>query len=203
MERPECGSAEGINQPTSALLTIYTPTFNRAVLLLRVYNSLLRQTSKDFLWLIVDDGSTDDTHALVEEWIKNDNGFEIHYEYKVNEGVHSARNLAYRLCKTRLILGIDSDDWLANDAVETIIDVWKRHEGKGNFAGIIAKCISSSGEAISANWPSQTKYASLQDFVYRYKCTSDRSTVMRTDIIQAVEPAPVFPGEKLVGEDYQ
>ena len=134
------------------LLTIYTPTYNRITLLERLYNSLLDQTCKDFIWMIVDDGSNDNTKEIVEKWLKNENGFKIEYFYKENGGVHTARDFAYTHCKTDLLVSIDSDDWLVNNAVEIIIDFWKEN-GKKEYAGVFGKCMLSNGDNIGTDFP--------------------------------------------------
>jgi glycosyltransferase involved in cell wall biosynthesis len=99
-------------------LTIFTPAFNRAHTIGRTYESLCRQTCKDFLWLIVDDGSSDNTQELVEGWKRCNNGFEIEYIYQENQGMHGAHNTAYRNIHTELNTCIDSDDYMPDDAVE-------------------------------------------------------------------------------------
>ena len=101
-------------------LTIFTPTYNRAHTLVRTYNSLCQQTCKDFEWLIIDDGSTDNTRVVVEKWICNSD-FKIRYIYQENQGMHGAHNTAYRNITTELNTCIDSDDYMPIDAVENII----------------------------------------------------------------------------------
>lgn len=103
-------------------LTIFTPAYNRAHTIGRTYESLCRQTCKDFEWLIVDDGSSDNTRALVEGWIK-ENRIPIRYIYQQNQGMHGAHNTAYRNIETELNTCIDSDDYMPDDAVEKIIRV--------------------------------------------------------------------------------
>ena len=85
------------------ILTVFTPAYNRAHTLHRCYESLCRQKCKQFKWLIIDDGSSDNTKELVESWIKEDSGFEIIYHYKENGGMHTAHNAAYQLIDTELI----------------------------------------------------------------------------------------------------
>src|SRR4051794_22068297 len=106
------------------LLTVFTPTFNRAYCLETCYKSLLRQTSKDFIWLIIDDGSTDRTKEIVKGWIK-ENKIEIRYHWQNNLGMHGAHNTAYELIETELNVCIDSDDYMPEDAVEKIISFWR------------------------------------------------------------------------------
>ena len=93
----------------NVILTVFTPTYNRKNALKRTYSSLCNQTCKDFVWLVVDDGSTDGTANLVNRWRADDNDFEIQYIYKENGGMHTAHNVAYANIKTELNTCIDSD----------------------------------------------------------------------------------------------
>lgn len=102
-----------------ALLTIFTPSYNRSHTLSRVYKSLCHQTCMDFLWLIVDDGSTDGTAACVRRW-KQSSPFQIQYLYQKNGGMHTAHNTAYAHIHTELNMCLDSDDCLVPDAVDRI-----------------------------------------------------------------------------------
>ena len=106
------------------LLTVFTPAYNRAYTLPRTYESLCIQSSKNFLWLIVDDGSTDNTADLVRKWQTENNEFEIRYIYKENGGMHTAHNTAYANIDTELNVCIDSDDCMAPGAVEKILAKW-------------------------------------------------------------------------------
>lgn len=120
------------NKPT---ITVFTPAYNRAYTLHLCYESLKRQTSKDFKWLIIDDGSTDNTKHLVDSWINENNGFEIKYIYKENGGMHTAHNKAYENIDTELNVCIDSDDYMTDDAIEKIVKFWEKN-GEDKYAGI-------------------------------------------------------------------
>ena len=111
-----------ITQPT---LTIFTPTYNRAYILWKGFEGLKRQTCKDFKWIIIDDGSTDNTKELVEEWIKEDI-IPIEYYHKQNGGMHTAHNEAYRHINSELAVCIDSDDYMPDNGVELIISRWRK-----------------------------------------------------------------------------
>ena len=132
-------------------LTVFTPTYNRAYILGRCYESLKRQTCKDFVWLIIDDGSTDNTRELVDRWIQ-ENKVPIKYHYQENQGMHGAHNTAYELIDTELNVCIDSDDYMADDAVEKIISFWRRH-GNEKTAGIIALDSYTDGRIIGTLLP--------------------------------------------------
>lgn len=107
-----------MNKTADPILTVFTPTYNRAHTLPRTYQSLCRQECKDFVWLVVDDGSTDGTADLVRSWQQEANGLEIRYIYKENGGMHTAHNAAYEVIDTELNVCIDSDDCLADGAVK-------------------------------------------------------------------------------------
>ena len=115
-------SLSSIESKNAKLITVFTPTYNRAGLLHRVYESLVRQTNQQFKWLVIDDGSTDETQAVVESFVQ-ENKIEITYIYKENGGLHSGYNAAIARLDTELSICIDSDDWLPDDAIERILKV--------------------------------------------------------------------------------
>ena len=102
-----------------AIITVFTPTYNRAYTLHKCYESLKRQTNKNFIWLIIDDGSSDNTKDLVKEWIE-ENKISIKYIYQDNKGMHGAHNTAYENITTELNICIDSDDYMPEDSIEKI-----------------------------------------------------------------------------------
>ena len=112
------------------LLTVFTPTYNRAHTLPRTYASLKNQDSFCFEWLIIDDGSTDNTRELVESWIA-ENKIPIRYHYQENQGMHGAHNTAYRLINTELNTCIDSDDYMPDDAEKVWFQASSRYRRIG------------------------------------------------------------------------
>ena len=188
-------------QSTEIKLTIFTPAYNRAHTLPRTYESLLRQNNKDFLWLIVDDGSQDDTGALVKQWQSADNGFEIHYIYKDNGGMHTAHNTAYEHIDTELNICIDSDDALAEDAVEKILSKWQQVKDKG-YAGIIGLDADMNGNLIGKGFPEGMTETTLSGY-YAAGGSGDKKLVYRTEVIKEYPPYPVFEGEKYVALAYK
>lgn len=184
-----------------AFITIFTPTYNRAHTLTRTYESLCKQDCKDFIWLIVDDGSKDETAELVYDWQKKENDFEIQYIYKENGGMHTAHNVAYENIHTELNVCIDSDDRMAPGAVRKIKDVWVRVRNQ-DYAGIIALDVDFSGNIIGKGFPDGMTDTTLGGY-YASGGTGDKKLIYRTDIINSVPPYPVFPGEKYVGLVYK
>lgn len=114
-------------------ITIFTPTYNRKNYLKKLYNSLIKQTNKNFIWLVIDDGSTDETENLLLEY-KKENVIDIDYIYKQNGGKYTAMNLANELCTTKYICCIDSDDTLLDDAIEIMsMEIHKHPNNIGIF----------------------------------------------------------------------
>ena len=177
-------------------ITIFTPTFNRAFCLGNCYNSLLRQTSKDFKWLIIDDGSSDDTKDLVDRWIL-DGKIEIQYQYQENQGMHGGHNTAYSLIETELNVCIDSDDFMPDDAVENILILWKNRDLNENLAGIIGLDAFKDGHIIQ-KIPETFKYATLSELEVQNKIEGDKKVVLRTDVVKEFPPYPIYQDERLV-----
>lgn len=186
---------------TKIKLTIFTPTYNRSHTLSRTYESLLAQDCKDFIWLIVDDGSTDDTKSLVEKWMSVDNGFEIQYIYKKNGGMHTAHNTAYENIKTELNVCIDSDDCMAENAVDLILKKWDNVCDKG-YAGLIGLDATFDGNIIGKGFKRGMLDTTLSEY-YEAGGAGDKKLVYRTEIINKYPPYPVFDGEKYVALAYK
>ena len=181
-------------------LTVFTPAYNRAHTLGRTYQSLCRQTCKDFCWLIIDDGSTDNTRQLVERWIE-EGRIPIQYIYQKNQGMHGAHNTAYRNINTLLNTCIDSDDYMPDDAVEKILDCWERY-GNDRVAGIIGLDVTQGGKVIGTSFPREMKTTTLQGF-YQAGGSGDKKLVYRTDVIKRYPEYPIFEGERYVGLAYK
>ena len=182
-------------------LTVFTPAYNRAQTLPRTYESLVRQDCKEFIWLIVDDGSTDQTKELVQKWQTEDAGFEIRYIYKTNGGMHTAHNTAYENIDTELNVCIDSDDCLADGAVRKILLTWEKVKNKG-YAGIIGLDADLEGRIIGKGFPDGLEETTLTGY-YANGGWGDKKLVYRTDVIKKYPPYPVFPGEKYVALAYK
>lgn len=183
-----------------ATLTVFTPTYNRAYVLKQCYDSLCRQTCKDFVWLIVDDGSSDNTKEIVEKWMTKDNGFEIRYVYKKNGGMHTGHNKAYELIDTELNVCIDSDDFMPDDAVELIVNFWEENKDSG-YSGILALDVYKNGQIIGKELPNK-KSTTLSGY-YQNGGQGDKKLIYRTEIINKYPPYPEFEGEKFVPLDYK
>lgn len=182
-------------------LTVFTPAYNRAHTLTRTYESMCNQTNKNFIWMIIDDGSTDNTKELVRGWQTADNGFEIQYFYKQNGGMHTAHNLAYKNIITELNVCIDSDDAMPIDAVEKILTFWDEN-GSSDVAGVVALDADFDKNVLGSYLPhiTQTSTAKLYG---KFGVTGDKKFIYRTEIINSVPVYPEYDGEKLVPLGYK
>ncbi len=181
-------------------LTVITTTFNRAYCLHQVYESLVRQTSKDFIWLVMDDGSSDDTKSLIEGY-QREGLVEIEYYYKENGGMHTARNAAYEKAHTELNIIIDSDDWMTDDAVEKIVTFWNENKSE-RYSGIISNNISKEGKLIGSPLPDGVKACTQTELTDRYGVRGDKKLIFRCDLTKRY-PYPEFPGEKFYPASYK
>lgn len=182
-------------------LTVFTPTFNRRELLTRCYESMCRQTNKDFVWMIVDDGSTDDTKKFADEWKKNSD-LEIRYIYKDNGGLHTAYNVAIENIDTELCVCIDSDDFMPDNAVELILNFWDKY-GSDEYAGIVGLDFNLDGKVIGDPLPNQKAVNLIDLFIGKYHIVNgDRTNVIRTELYKTVAPMKVFPNEKNFNPHY-
>lgn len=181
-------------------LTVFTPTYNRAHTLGRVYESLCAQTSRDFEWLIVDDGSTDNTHNLVTGWIAEDI-IPIRYIHKENSGLYTAYNTAYANIDTELNVCVDSDDWMPDDAVETIVAEWRR-SGSESYAGLLGLDFTEDGNPIGGYFPDDLHETHFLDLYIRKIHRGDSKPVYRSDLTRKFAPMEGFPGEKFFNPVY-
>ena len=178
-------------------LTVFTPAFNRAYCIDQLYDSLLRQTNKGFIWLVVDDGSTDNTKELVNKWQK-EKKIDIQYIYQKNQGMHGAHNTAYANIDTELNVCIDSDDFMTDNAVELILNKWNTIEDKSSIAGIVGLDIDKQGNIIGSKIPDNVKYSTLYDIYNVHKSKGDKKLVLRTEIVKKYPKYPLFENERFV-----
>lgn len=181
------------------LLTIFTPTYNRAYILEKLYKSLCCQTSSDFCWVVVDDGSTDNTRQLVEHWQK-ENKILIKYFSKENGGKMSAHNYAVDVADTELFMCVDSDDELSCDAVEIIKKQWRGIKNNNMVAGIIAYTKVTNSKVISAPFPDDIYFSKLSS-LYMSGYVGETALIFRKSVLKKYK-FPEIPGEKFITEDY-
>lgn len=178
-------------------LTIFTPTYNRAYILPKLYESLCSENCCDFEWMVVDDGSTDNTQFLFDQWIK-ENRIEIQYIKIKNGGKMRAHNYGVKICNTPLFFCIDSDDQITTGAIEKIISYYDEIKNDDSVCGFIAKKRMDTYN-FSRTIPSNS-FLSLSA-LYESGFTGETSLVFKTDIIRKF-PFLEVDGEKFSTEDY-
>lgn len=178
-------------------LTIFTPTYNRAYCLNQCYESLVRQTNQNFIWLIIDDGSSDNTKELVNSWIA-ENKISIQYHFQENKGMHGAHNTAYDLVETELNVCIDSDDFMPDDAVESILSFWEKQNDKEKIAGLVGLDSYKNGEIIGKKFPPNLKQSTLENIYHKHQINGDKKIVYRTEIVKKYKRYPLFNDERFV-----
>lgn len=177
------------------MLTVFTPAYNRAGMLPRLYQSLCEQTNKDFEWLIIDDGSTDETTAVIQSFA-DEQKLNIRYYKKENGGKHTAHNLALELAAGEWFLCVDSDDLLAADAVAKLVEKFaKLNEEKG----VIAYKEDLNGTLLSDPFPEEIQKAQMYRLASDYGCRGEFSLAFQTAFAREF-PFPVFAGERFVTE---
>ena len=186
-------------------LTIFTPAYNREKLLVRLYESLRCQTVKAFEWIIVDDASTDNTKGVAEEFCKQKNGFDVFYYRQEHGGKHRAINYALEKARGSFFFIVDSDDYLAENAVEYVLHWIETMEDNEELAGVAGLRISPRGNIWGLADNNVIKelmgtYVDASNFERKkYNLQGDKAEVYRTEILKKYA-LPEFEGEYFVTE---
>lgn len=180
------------------MITVFTPTYNRAYCLGNLYESLLCQTKKDFEWLVVDDGSTDNTKELIERW-KMTGKLNIHYERIKNGGKANAINFGVQRAEGELFFIVDSDDILMNSALEKIEALEKTISTKTGFAGLCFRRGNFSGELLGKKLEVNVCEATSLEIAYKYGLVCDKAEVFYTEVLKNY-PFPEIKGCKFCPE---
>lgn len=201
-------------------ITIFTPTYNRATLLPRLYQSLcgldldfdfdfdvplcLPHGGKDgisnleFEWLIVDDGSTDNTEGIVQEFIE-ENKIPIRYFKKPNGGKHTAINVGTKLAKGELFFIADSDDFLPKDALQVVMEEYVKVKDDATIGGVAGLDKYADGRIVGNGLPYDSIDCNAMDIRYKHHVTGDMKEVFRTEVLREF-PFPEIEGERFCPE---
>lgn len=190
-------------------LTILTPAYNRRNRIDKLYDSLCRQTENDFQWLVIDDGSTD----ALDEYIAGLSGYTFRLDYykKPNGGKHTALNFSHDYIRSDMVAIVDSDDYLTDDAVETILEYWDRYKNDEQIGGITflrsAYLKNTFPRRKLSDCTDQRLYPEdgIVDYYYRVKTNRNliggSFDIIKTSVLKRF-PFPEYPGEKFVGDSY-
>jgi glycosyltransferase involved in cell wall biosynthesis len=180
------------------MITVFTPTYNRAYIIEKLYNSLCQQSFKDFEWLIVDDGSIDDTEIIVNEWIKS-NKIKINYYKQINKGKHFAINKGVSKAVGELFFIVDSDDFLPKNSLERIDFYYQNYKNEPNFGGVSGRRAFFDGTIIGQPKYFEPTYTSIINIRYHQKIMGDFAEVFLTSVLKEF-PFPEIENEKFCPE---
>lgn len=178
--------------------TIFTPTYNRAGLLKKLYESLKNQSFKNFEWLIVDDGSTDNTYESIQGFQK-ENIIDIRYIKKENGGKQRAYNVGVENAKGELFICLDSDDTYVENGLEIILKYWEKYSNDKKIAGMGYLSVYPNGEIIGVKFPKDEMISNQFEIYYDFKVSGDKGLMFRTEILKNYK-FPEINGEKFVTE---
>lgn len=180
------------------MITIFTPTYNRAYLLNNAYHSLLLQTKIDFEWIIVDDGSTDSTEELISEFISQ-NKINIRYIRQQNKGKHFAINRGVEVAKGELFLILDSDDVLPERALDIICKKYLKNQKDINFGGVAGRKAYFDNTVVGSKNDFKDLFSNALDIRYKHNLRGDLAEVFKTSVLREF-PFPEIENEKFCPE---
>lgn len=187
----------------SCRLTVFTATYNRGHLIGRLYDSLMEQSCFDFEWLVIDDGSQDNTYQLFEQWLANDNPFPIRYYRQENQGLIRTLNRGVELANGEYLAKIDSDDYVVDSFAENMLDWLSKIQDEPLVYAVSGIRIRPNGVPLKGSWPILPKDAPYIDATdlerSKYNLDADMCEAWRTEILRQ-HPFPVWPGEKFAPE---
>ena len=181
-------------------ITVVTPTYNRANELEKAFNSLKEQTEKDFEWLVIDDGSTDNTEDVIRNF-KEETNFDISYYKQDNQGKHIALNIAFKKVKTELLMILDSDDCLTRTAIEEILLIHNKYKDNDKVAAYVFQKGKSNAPTgrITQVFKKEEFIDNYNTYIINKEIKGDKEEVFKTKILKNYS-YPQYLGEKFVGE---
>ncbi len=181
--------------------TVFTPTYNRAHTIARVYDSLKSQTFRDFDWIVIDDGSVDQTAKLIRDW-QQEADFKIIYQYQTNSGKHVAFNRAVKMARGELFLVIDSDDGFLPTALESMLRWWEAipPDERDAYTGVVTLCQYEDGNICGEPFPSSPLDTNSLDLRFKYKTRGETWGFHRTEVLQAY-PFPEDESVRFIPEN--
>lgn len=173
-------------------ISVFTPTFNREKTLPKVFQSLIKQSYVAFEWIIIDDGSTDNTECLVKSFFDKA-PFPIYYYKQSNLGKHVAQNRAVDMAKGELFVPLDSDDTIVPDALGVLWKTWLSipDEERNEYSGVSCHCMDQYGNRIGSQWPKSPFISNDLEVTFKYHVTGEKWGAVRTDIMRQIKNAEV------------
>ena len=183
-------------------ITVFTPTYNRYECLKICYESLVRQTNRNFIWQIIDDGSTDDTENLIKRYI-SEGQIDIQYFKKENGGKASAINLSLEITETDFWMCLDSDDFLFPNSIEKILNECGTIEDNDSVCGVFCVRSDKNGNPMTGkDIPFNVEFATQEEVRFKYSVNPEYAQIYKTEIIKSF-PFPLVEGERFFTESWQ
>ena len=179
------------------LLSIFTPLYNRARYLNRIYKSLIEQNIKDFEWIIIDDGSSDNPKEILKK-LQEKSPFTIEYQRQCNRGKHVAINNALKIAKGELFLILDSDDILTDDAISSINYHYEKIKNNQNIGGVVGRKLYDNGDLVG-NSTFDELISDTFTIRFKLKTYGDFTEVFKTEVLKQY-PFPEIENEKFCPE---
>jgi len=183
----------------SKMITVFTPTYNRAHLLPRLFQTLKTQSVQDFEWIIVDDGSSDDTEAVIKQFQAEHMSFPIRFYRQKHGGKHRAINLAVKLAKGSYFFVVDSDDWLPDNAIALLVSWLKEIQGIPKLCGVAGQKALSDGKSVGHSFEHEGYVDASSLERKKLHIEGDKAEVFDVEVLKA-HPFPEFDGEYFVTE---
>lgn len=184
-------------------LTVFTATYNRGHLIQRLYESLKRQKNFDFEWLVIDDGSFDNTKSLFQTWVKENNPFSIRYYYQENQGLIRALNKGVSLAEGEFFAKIDSDDYVVDDYMENVMSWIENICDEPKVYAVAGVKVRENGMPLKGSWPlisDENIFVDATDLERKqYNLDADMCEAWKTKVLRE-HPFPVWPQEKFAPE---
>lgn len=178
-------------------ITILTTTYNRCGEISRLYHSLKKQTCKFFEWIVIDDGSTDDTSIYFKSICEK--SFKIKYYYKPNSGKSDSINYAHKYINGKYTFIVDSDDFLVDNAIKIILEDWKKYENRNDIACLSYHKVTKDGKYCSRRDDEQYTISNHIEYRINGRRGGDRAEIIRTDILEKF-PFPYIKNENFLSE---
>lgn len=179
-------------------ITIFTATYNRAYLIKNLYESICNQSYKKFEWVVVDDGSTDQTEELFNQFI-NEGKIEIKYIKQSNKGKHFAINKGVINATGTLFFIVDSDDKLPENSLEKIVSYYQTNKNLPKFGGLAGRNSYFDGRLVGSQNNFDTVFSNALEIRYKHKIEGDLSEVFLTNVLKEF-PFPEIENEKFCPE---
>lgn len=184
------------SENTSPFFTVFTPVFNGEKHIHRVFKSILEQTCRNFEWIIINDGSTDNTATLVRSFLAGHPEIDAKYLEQSNSGKHISWNRAVEIARGKLFIPADADDYFFPETLSYFMEQWVKLSpvDQANLSGINVLCLDNDSEAVVGDcYPVDGMRTNNVELELGYKLKGEKWGCVRTDLLKS-RPFPIIKG---------